>query len=398
MSDNSATQRVTYQDVKDNLGFNLDDYPNITRYVSTVMEEAEKAVEPVEPKSLERKAKFLPHVMSEMGLSPERERGVCLISRTEILDDEDTEHIDDVLPEGTEMFLMVSTRTGGGNWEDYWDSNEMLVKHENHVYDYDDSFDNTYHYFIFTLPENLVQEYEQLNRDINNDREAIKHYHEQLRKWNVADRLLTWSSSLNWLNKFENILASGKNVVDGNIVHSDKFMTAVSNLSGSFKNYAQSTAILRDVDSLGVDTLFSRLEELVSQANRVAKKDDAEFYFTMEEAKELVAQTEKLRKIFSFYHSLDRTLPRLVEKAFEMASINSALIHIETLNVSWAEPAKKKLTHMNDWEKGRIVEYSETVRKNLETMKNKVDENRALANTSSENLRSTLQGIDELLA
>lgn len=47
--------------------------------------------------------------------------------------------------------IVIFTRTGGGNREDY--PNEALVNHPNYLYDEDDGFDSTYAYYYFSLPE-----------------------------------------------------------------------------------------------------------------------------------------------------------------------------------------------------------------------------------------------------
>lgn len=49
--------------------------------------------------------------------------------------------------------IIVYTRCGGGNREDYKEVFDRMSKHPNYVKDYDDDFDNTYCYFEFSVPD-----------------------------------------------------------------------------------------------------------------------------------------------------------------------------------------------------------------------------------------------------
>lgn len=49
--------------------------------------------------------------------------------------------------------IVVFTRNGGGNREDYRDVTIALRKHPQYVYDYDDDFDCTYASYEFNVPE-----------------------------------------------------------------------------------------------------------------------------------------------------------------------------------------------------------------------------------------------------
>jgi len=53
--------------------------------------------------------------------------------------------------DGTE--IIVHTRTGGGNREDYVGSNEFLTEVEGYKFDEDDDFDSTYANFHYAVPE-----------------------------------------------------------------------------------------------------------------------------------------------------------------------------------------------------------------------------------------------------
>lgn len=49
--------------------------------------------------------------------------------------------------------IIVYTRCGGGNREYYGRVFEIMKKHPNYIRDYDDSFDNTYAYIEFSIPD-----------------------------------------------------------------------------------------------------------------------------------------------------------------------------------------------------------------------------------------------------
>jgi len=53
--------------------------------------------------------------------------------------------------DGTKIILY--TRNGGGNRNEYWYIFEILKTHPNYIRDYDDSFDCTYAYIEFSVPE-----------------------------------------------------------------------------------------------------------------------------------------------------------------------------------------------------------------------------------------------------
>lgn len=55
--------------------------------------------------------------------------------------------------DGTKIILL--TRNGGGNREDYFPNN--IVKHPNYITDYDDDFDCTYAYIEFSVPEKFKE-------------------------------------------------------------------------------------------------------------------------------------------------------------------------------------------------------------------------------------------------
>ena len=48
--------------------------------------------------------------------------------------------------------IILYTRNGGGNRDDYWWVFEILKQHPNYIADYDDDFDNTYASIEFSIP------------------------------------------------------------------------------------------------------------------------------------------------------------------------------------------------------------------------------------------------------
>lgn len=52
--------------------------------------------------------------------------------------------------------IILYTRNGGGNREDYADVIANLHNHPNFLSDYDDDFDCTYAYFEFSVPEEIA--------------------------------------------------------------------------------------------------------------------------------------------------------------------------------------------------------------------------------------------------
>lgn len=58
----------------------------------------------------------------------------------------------DIYLNGAGDYIFLYTRNGGGNREAYEEINQKLMSHPNYVEDYDDDFDSTYAYFVFTIP------------------------------------------------------------------------------------------------------------------------------------------------------------------------------------------------------------------------------------------------------
>jgi hypothetical protein len=61
--------------------------------------------------------------------------------------------------------IVVFTRNGGGNREDYQGVTDELQAHPNYLRDYDDDFDCTYASYEFSVPEKYAAEIEELMED-----------------------------------------------------------------------------------------------------------------------------------------------------------------------------------------------------------------------------------------
>lgn len=56
---------------------------------------------------------------------------------------------------GKNLYVVIHTRTGGGNREEYERENEELRKNPNFNFDEDNSFDSTYADFYYNIPSNF---------------------------------------------------------------------------------------------------------------------------------------------------------------------------------------------------------------------------------------------------
>ena len=52
--------------------------------------------------------------------------------------------------------IIVLTRTGGNNRNDYFLDNATLQEHPQYIKDYDDTFDVTFAHFVFRIPEDML--------------------------------------------------------------------------------------------------------------------------------------------------------------------------------------------------------------------------------------------------
>lgn len=66
---------------------------------------------------------------------------------------------DDKRPE-YEDHIIIYTRTGGGNRQDYIEENNEMRSMSGFVHDYDDDFDETYASWVFQIPERWKSDYD----------------------------------------------------------------------------------------------------------------------------------------------------------------------------------------------------------------------------------------------
>lgn len=65
--------------------------------------------------------------------------------------------------------IIVYTRCGGGNRKEYKEMFEKIKKHPNYITDYDDSFDHTYAYIEFSVPD----KYKDMCKSISPDKDPM---------------------------------------------------------------------------------------------------------------------------------------------------------------------------------------------------------------------------------
>lgn len=61
--------------------------------------------------------------------------------------------------------IIIHTRTGGGNRDDYEEENSALQANANYLYDEDDDFDCTYANFHFSFPEEYASDLKQIGEN-----------------------------------------------------------------------------------------------------------------------------------------------------------------------------------------------------------------------------------------
>ena len=66
---------------------------------------------------------------------------------------DDFPRLREVTVDDDEFKIVVRTRTGGGNREEYEKENKRLTRLNGYIEDEDDSFDSTYAYFEYKIPE-----------------------------------------------------------------------------------------------------------------------------------------------------------------------------------------------------------------------------------------------------
>ena len=61
--------------------------------------------------------------------------------------------------------IVVFTRCGGGNRDDYLDMFENMKKHKMYNSDYDDDYDCTYAYITFRVPDEFVEDIKKIEQE-----------------------------------------------------------------------------------------------------------------------------------------------------------------------------------------------------------------------------------------
>ena len=61
--------------------------------------------------------------------------------------------------------IVVYTRCGGGNREDYLEMFKDMKKHKMYDSDYDDDYDSTYAYITFRVPEEFVEDIKKIEQE-----------------------------------------------------------------------------------------------------------------------------------------------------------------------------------------------------------------------------------------
>lgn len=80
--------------------------------------------------------------------------------------------------------IVVHTRTGGGNRDDYEDGNSFLQGLPTYISDADDDYDSTYANFYFTVPETVKWVIPQIQAE---GKSPAEKWHEALERIKTAD-------------------------------------------------------------------------------------------------------------------------------------------------------------------------------------------------------------------
>lgn len=126
-------------------------------------------------------------------------------------------------PETGEQTIVVYTRNGGGNREEYQGTIDNLALHPNYLRDYDDDFDSTYASIEFSVPEKFKQVIAELYNDQDKRTPAEKWQHvlKGLESGNTSDPEIQHAMEVgkSILDPIMNSLEQGSSgvvVVDGN--------------------------------------------------------------------------------------------------------------------------------------------------------------------------------------
>jgi len=76
--------------------------------------------------------------------------------------------------------IIVYTRTGGGNRDDYIEENDKIRSMDGFVVDYDDSFDCTFASWVFEVPKKWKSDYDALMKEKIQD--VSEQYRDQMLK------------------------------------------------------------------------------------------------------------------------------------------------------------------------------------------------------------------------
>lgn len=105
------------------------------------------------------------------------------------LNKEDFGRFRDIYLNGDGNKIIVYTRCGGGNREDYdWVFDDM-EQHPNYIKNYDDNFDVTYCYFEFSIPDEYKEECKNMATGIEPDNvtEKFNKFAEQMQNENTEE-------------------------------------------------------------------------------------------------------------------------------------------------------------------------------------------------------------------
>lgn len=72
-----------------------------------------------------------------------------------------------------DRMIVVLTRVGGGNRNSGY-GEESLYKHPNFVKTYDDDFDNTYGYYVFSIPDEWKEDFDKILKGQNPSQKYVE--------------------------------------------------------------------------------------------------------------------------------------------------------------------------------------------------------------------------------
>ena len=105
--------------------------------------------------------------------------------------------------------IIVYTRCGGGNREEYQEVFDKIQQHPNYIKDYDDDFDCTYASFEFSIPEQHVNDCARLFKDADTTTGA---------------------------EKFDNLMKAMESDFDGVMANNERVRNVTLNLQSAFED------------------------------------------------------------------------------------------------------------------------------------------------------------------